>query len=90
VLDEFSHECLAIRVARKLKPIDVIDVLSDLFIYGAFPLTSDPTTDPSSSPRHCRNGSRLSVHYDCCEWSWRSRTDWTQTGHQPASLNLID
>src|SRR5262245_19321818 len=30
VLDEFSHECLAIRVARKLKAIDVIDVLSDL------------------------------------------------------------
>jgi putative transposase len=32
VLDEFTHECLAIRVARKLKAIDVIDVLSDLFI----------------------------------------------------------
>jgi len=29
---EFSHECLAIRVARKLKAIDVIDVLSDLLI----------------------------------------------------------
>jgi putative transposase len=28
VLDEFTHECLAIRVARKLKAIDVIDVLS--------------------------------------------------------------
>ena len=32
VLDEFTHECLAIRVARKLKAIDVIDGLSDLFI----------------------------------------------------------
>jgi hypothetical protein len=61
VLDEFSHECLAIRVARKLKAIDVIDVLSDLFILRGVPLTSDPTTDPSSSPRPCRNGSRLSV-----------------------------
>jgi len=30
--DEFTHECLAIRVARKFKTIDVIDVLSDLFI----------------------------------------------------------
>src|SRR5262245_5461454 len=55
VLDEFSHECLAIRVARKLKAIDVIDVLSDLFILRG------PTTDRSSSPRRCRNGSRLSV-----------------------------
>ena len=37
VLDEFSHECLAIRVARKLKAIDVIDVLSDLFILRGAP-----------------------------------------------------
>src|SRR6516162_440984 len=37
VLDEFSHECLAIRVARKLKAIDVVDVLSDLFILRGFP-----------------------------------------------------
>jgi hypothetical protein len=28
---------------------------------GAFPLTSGPTTDRSSSPRRCRTGSRLSV-----------------------------
>ena len=37
VLDEFTHECLAIRVARKLKSIDVIDVLSDLFILRGVP-----------------------------------------------------
>ena len=37
MLDEFSHECLAIRVARKLKAIDVIDVLSDLFILQGVP-----------------------------------------------------
>jgi hypothetical protein len=36
-LDEFTHECLAIRVARKLKAIDVIDVLSDLFILRGIP-----------------------------------------------------
>jgi putative transposase len=35
IIDEFTHECLAIRVARQLKSIDVIDLLSDLFIlYG--------------------------------------------------------
>ena len=28
VLDEFTHECLAIRVARKLKVIGVIDAAS--------------------------------------------------------------
>jgi putative transposase len=37
VVDEFTHECLAIRVDRKLKAIDVIDVLSDLFILRGVP-----------------------------------------------------
>jgi transposase InsO family protein len=37
VLDEFTRECLAIRVARKLKGADVIDVLSDLFILRGVP-----------------------------------------------------
>jgi transposase InsO family protein len=37
VIDEFTHECLAIRVARRLKAIDVIDVLSDLFILRGVP-----------------------------------------------------
>ncbi len=37
VVDEFTHECLAIRVARKLKSTDVIDVLSDLFILRGVP-----------------------------------------------------
>ncbi|MEN3213914.1 IS3 family transposase [Methylorubrum populi] len=37
VVDEFTHECLAIRVARKLKAIDVIDVLSDLSILRGVP-----------------------------------------------------
>jgi putative transposase len=37
VIDEFTRECLAIRVARRLKAIDVIDVLSDLFILRGVP-----------------------------------------------------
>ena len=37
VIDEFTHECLAIRVDRRLKAIDVIDVLSDLFILRGVP-----------------------------------------------------
>src|ERR671939_1806306 len=37
VVDEFTHECLAIRVARQLKATDVIDVLSDLFIRRGVP-----------------------------------------------------
>jgi transposase InsO family protein len=37
VVDEFTHECLAIRIDRKLKAIDVIDLLSDLFILRGIP-----------------------------------------------------
>jgi len=37
VIDEFTRECLSIRVARKLKSLDVIDVLSDLFILRGVP-----------------------------------------------------
>jgi putative transposase len=37
VVDEFTHECLAIRVDRTLKAIDVIDVLADLFILRGVP-----------------------------------------------------
>jgi transposase InsO family protein len=37
VVDEFTHECLAIRVARRLKATDVIDVLSNLFILRGVP-----------------------------------------------------
>ena len=37
IIDEFTHESLAIRVARRLKAIDVIDVLSDLFILRGVP-----------------------------------------------------
>lgn len=37
VIDEFTHESLAIRVERKLNSTDVIDVLSDLFILRGVP-----------------------------------------------------
>ena len=37
LLDEFTRECLAIRVARKLNSTDVIDVLADQFILRGVP-----------------------------------------------------
>ena len=37
IIDEFTRECLVIRVNRKLKAVDVIDVLSDLFILRGVP-----------------------------------------------------
>jgi len=37
VVDEFTRECLSIRVSRRLNSTDVIDVLSDLFILRGVP-----------------------------------------------------
>jgi transposase InsO family protein len=37
VIDEFTWECLAIRIDRRLGSTDVIDVLSDLFILRGVP-----------------------------------------------------
>ena len=37
VIDEFSRECLAIRIDRKLNSTAVIDVLTDLFILRGVP-----------------------------------------------------
>jgi putative transposase len=37
VLDEYTRECLAIRVRRRLNATDVIDVLTDLFLLHGIP-----------------------------------------------------
>ncbi|SFH37111.1 Integrase core domain-containing protein [Palleronia marisminoris] len=37
VIDEFSRECLAIRIDRKLNSTAVIDVLTELFILRGVP-----------------------------------------------------
>jgi putative transposase len=37
IIDEFTRECLAIRVSRKAKAVDVLDALSDLFILRGAP-----------------------------------------------------
>ena len=55
IIDEFTHECLAIRVARKLKAIDVIDVLSDLFIARGLPQHIRSDNGPEFVAAHVRN-----------------------------------
>ena len=37
IIDEYTRECLAIRVKRKLNSVDVIDALTDLFIIRGIP-----------------------------------------------------
>ncbi|MEM9435284.1 MAG: IS3 family transposase, partial [Pseudomonadota bacterium] len=46
ILDEYSRECLAIRVKRKLNSTDVIDALTDLFILRGVPAYIRSDNDP--------------------------------------------
>ena len=41
LLDEFVKECLAIRIARRLKAIDLIDMLSDPLSCEAYNISCD-------------------------------------------------
>lgn len=57
IIDEFTRESLAIRVARKLKATDVIEALCELFVARGIPTTSAPTTDRSLLPKRYETGS---------------------------------
>lgn len=63
VVDAFTHECLAIRVARKLKTVDVIDMLSDLFsrpgVPGHINSDNEPKFDRASVPTMNRTRIRI-------------------------------
>lgn len=66
VVDEYSRECLAIRVNYRMKAHDVINALSDLFLMYGLPdhIRSDNGSEfTSSSPLM---GSRSSVLNGCC------------------------
>jgi hypothetical protein len=60
IIDEFTHECLAIRIDRRLKSIDVIDIPPDLFILRGVPAIFVQTMVRSLSRRPFRSGSRQS------------------------------
>ena len=64
VIDEFTRECLVIRIDRKLKSTDVIDVLSDLFILRGAPghIRSDNVLDREGAGRFWPQVSIASLH----------------------------
>jgi transposase InsO family protein len=55
IIDEFSRECLAIRINRKLKATDVIDALSDLFILRGVPTHIRSDNGPEFIARNLRD-----------------------------------
>ena len=55
VLDEYTRECLAIRVDRKLNSQNVLDVLTDLFIIRGFPEYIRSDNGPEFVAKSVRN-----------------------------------
>jgi len=55
VIDEYSRECLAIKVARKLTSQDVIEQLADLFISRGLPEHIRSDNGPEFAARAVRN-----------------------------------
>jgi transposase InsO family protein len=61
VVDEYTRECLTIRVERRMTAHDVLWALADSSSSTACPSTSGETTALSSSPRQCAAGSPTSA-----------------------------
>ena len=55
ILDEYTRECLSIRVDRKLNSENVIDVLTDLFIIRGFPEHIRSDNGPEFVAKSVRN-----------------------------------
>ena len=55
IIDEFSRECLSIKVKRKLNSGDVIDALSDLFIMRGVPAFIRSDNDPEFIAQNVRD-----------------------------------
>ena len=55
ILDEFTRECLEMRVKRKLNSTDVIDALTDLFILRGIPAYIRSDNGPEFVAKTVRN-----------------------------------
>ena len=64
VLDEFTRESLSIRVRRKLSSVDVIDVLTELFILRGIPayIRSDNGPENGRSALDCCRPGKRSIN----------------------------
>jgi putative transposase len=60
LIDEYTRECLAIRVARRLGRYEVIEALADVMLCRGIPENTTDTEDDSSRqrPRVCFEGAR--------------------------------
>ena len=88
VIDEFTHECLSIRVARKLKAIDVIDVLSDIFILRGVPGHIRSDNGPEFVAKACAEWIQRSAQKPpTSPWAAPGRTDTSRASTHAYAMN---
>jgi len=88
ILDEFSRECLAIRVNRKLNSTDVIDVLMDLFILRGVPAFIRSDNGPELIAEAVQNGSKLSAQRPPTSYQApHGRTDIVKASMHASGMN---
>jgi transposase InsO family protein len=56
VIDEYTRECLALRVARRLGSLQVIEVLADVMLVRGIPEHIRSDNGPEFIPRSCGSG----------------------------------
>ena len=67
VVDEYSRECLAITVGRRLRSADVIDMLADLFVERGAPEFCSQQVDLPPAAGHPRCGISPLLRCVSCE-----------------------
>lgn len=91
IIDEFTRECLAIRIDRKLNSTDVIDALSDLFILRGVPghVRSDNVhASLRKTPRLCSGISVWnSAEHQCAA---RSQMEWLRLSLKHSSAIMSE
>ena len=65
LIDEYTRECLAIRVARRLGRFEVIEALADVMLFRGVPETFARTMARSSLRKNCGSGWRRWVQARC-------------------------
>ena len=76
VVDEFTRECLAIRVSRKLSSVDVVDVLSDLFILRGIPSHVRSDNGPEFVAKAVPGVDRHSGCQNSLHRAWQPLGEW--------------
>ena len=88
VLDEYSRECLAIVVARRLRADDVLQTLSELFVEHGPPLSANVRETRSTQRIRVGRRQRKRTCWDC-EREWKRMVVPLEPGRPSEARQLL-